>query len=71
MSACTSVTRSDPTTHCCNTTTPRSLQRGQEYETHLSKALDQKELPTEGKLHDLAARARCLILYLYKTERTG
>ncbi|CAM9741659.1 unnamed protein product [Ectocarpus sp. 13 AM-2016] len=32
--------------------------RGREYESTLSKALDQRELPTEGPLHDKAARAR-------------
>lgn len=34
-------------------------RRGREYESTLSKALDQRELPTEGPLHDKAARARC------------
>lgn len=32
--------------------------RARDYESAISKALDQKELPTEGPLHDKAARAR-------------
>lgn len=39
-------------------------RRGAEYESRLSKALDQKELPTAGPLHDRAARTRSWILML-------
>ena len=35
--------------------------RAREYEGAISKALDQTELPTEGPIHDRAARARWVV----------